>query len=170
MFISGVVLVVAASLSAYYRVKGPKAGRKLVIIWLVGWASALTVAFNLGYQKYYRPEQVVAALASKTVPTVPVVLATTQETLVQTGEMMGIAWQLREQAWANSVQYLLVHQPGPNSPDATQILAEKIAELPRPLELWTVNFRAPVVLDDCDFPSRLPYINGYEVRIFKCDR
>ncbi|WP_449417598.1 glycosyltransferase family 39 protein [Phormidium nigroviride] len=72
----------------YIKLSGKKA---VVLILIMGLLSSVTVFSNLGYQKYYKPDLLVSII--REVSTVPVLIATTHNTHVQTGEMMGIAWE-----------------------------------------------------------------------------
>ncbi|MEH2258909.1 glycosyltransferase family 39 protein [Nostoc sp.] len=145
-------------------------GKKAVmLIWLMGFFSTVTVICNLGYQKYYRPDLFVQ-LIQQTSPT-PVLIATTHKTYVHTGEMMGVA---REIKLANSLQnplFLLAHQN--QDPNASTIALENtLKKLPRPFDLWLVNFHAPVaetvktcVMSDT---QSLPTVDGYEYELYHC--
>ncbi|MEH2443921.1 glycosyltransferase family 39 protein [Nostoc sp.] len=145
-------------------------GKKAVmLIWLMGFFSAVTVICNLGYQKYYRPDLFVQ-LIQQTSP-VPVLIATTHKTYVHTGEMMGVA---REFKLANSPQqplFLLAHQDrDPNT--STIALENTLKKLPRPFDLWLVNFHAPLAetVKTCAISDTqsLPSINGYEYKLYHC--
>ncbi|MEH2221753.1 glycosyltransferase family 39 protein [Nostoc sp.] len=145
-------------------------GKKAVmLIWLMGFFSAVTVICNLGYQKYYRPDLFVQ-LIQQTSPT-PVLIATTHKTYVHTGEMMGVAREIKR---ANSLQnplFLLAHQD--RDPNASTIALENtLKQLPRPFDLWLVNFHAPVaetaktcVTSDT---QSLPTVDGYEYELYHC--
>ncbi|MDZ8065062.1 MAG: glycosyltransferase [Nostoc sp. DedQUE08] len=145
-------------------------GKKAVIlIWLMGFFSAVTVVCNLGYQKYYRPDLFVQ-LIQQTSPK-PVLIATTHKTYVHTGEMMGVAREIKR---ANSLQnplFLLAHQD--RDPNASTIALENtLKKLPRPFDLWLVNFHAPVaetvktcVISDT---QSLPPVDGYEYELYHC--
>ncbi len=75
----------------------------------MGFFSAVTVVCNLGYQKYYRPD-LFSQLIQQT-SQVPVLIATTQITHVQIGEMMGIAREFKNQNYpSSSPLFLLAHQ------------------------------------------------------------
>ncbi|MEA5601456.1 glycosyltransferase [Nostoc sp. UHCC 0252] len=145
-------------------------GKKAVIlIWLMGFFSAVTVICNLGYQKYYRPDQFVQ-LIQQTSPE-SVLIATTHKTYVHTGEMMGVA---REFKLANSSQnslFLLAHQDkDPNT--STIALENTLKTLPRPFDLWLVNFHAPVAeaVKTCVMSDNqsLPAVDGYEYQLYHC--
>jgi uncharacterized membrane protein len=145
-------------------------GKKAVIlIWLMGFLSAVTVICNLGYQKYYRPDLFVQ-LIQQTSP-LPVLIATTHKTYIHTGEMMGVA---REFKVANSPQnslFLLAHQDrDPNT--STIALENTLKTLPRPFDLWLVNFQAPVTeaVKTCVISDNqsLPGVDGYEYQLYHC--
>ena len=69
-------------------------GKKAVmLIWLMGFFSAVTVICNLGYQKYYRPDLFVQLIQQ--ISPVPVLIATTHKSYIHTGEMMGVARELK---------------------------------------------------------------------------
>ncbi|QKQ77681.1 glycosyltransferase [Nostoc sp. TCL240-02] len=144
-------------------------GKKAVmLIWLMGFFSAVTVICNLGYQKYYRPDLFVQLIQQ--VSPVPVLIATTHKSYIHTGEMMGVA---RELKLANSPQnslFLLAHQyQDPNT--STIALENTLKTLPRPFDLWSVNFHAPVAeaVKTCvaDTTS-LPSVDGYEYELYHC--
>ncbi|MCC5646894.1 glycosyltransferase [Nostoc sp. CHAB 5824] len=145
-------------------------GKKAVIlIWLMGFVSAVTVFCNLGYQKYYRPDLFVQLIQQ--ISPVPALIATTHKTYVHIGEMMGVA---REFKLANSRQnplFLLAHQDqDPNT--STIALENTLKKLPRPFDLWLVNFHAPVaeavktcVMSDT---QSMPSVDGYEYKLYHC--
>ncbi|MBZ8182264.1 glycosyltransferase family 39 protein [Oscillatoria salina] len=139
----------------------------IVIIWLMGLFGGITVSANLGYQKYYRPDLFLPILAESS--QVPALITTSQQTLVQTGEMMGIAWELKEYSFAEKVNFLLANQNYKGDRKAAQTLKKTLKQLPRPLDLWLINFHAPVEFNSCvidlrDFPS----IDGYNYQLYHC--
>ncbi|WP_392481845.1 glycosyltransferase [Nostoc sp. C110] len=144
-------------------------GKKAVIlIWLMGFFSAVTVICNLGYQKYYRPDLFVQLIQQ--ISPVPVLIATTHKSYIHTGEMMGVA---RELKLANSPQnslFLLAHQyQDPNT--STIALENTLKTLPRPFDLWSVNFHAPVAeaVKTCVADTKsLPSVDGYEYELYHC--
>ena len=146
------------------QVKGKRA---VQIILLSIFLSSLTVIANLGYQKYYRPDLLVSLLQKNS--NLPILIATTHISLVQTGEMMGIAWELKQKPSSQPVNFLLAHQDEPESPIATKTLQQETQNLPRPFELWTVNFHAPQELTNCvRKKQKLPHIDGYEYEVHQC--
>ncbi|WP_242065084.1 glycosyltransferase [Nostoc sp. FACHB-133] len=148
-----------------WRINGKKA---VMLIWLMGFFSAVTVICNLGYQKYYRPDLFVQLIQQ--ISPVPVLIATTHKSYIHTGEMMGVA---RELKLANSPQnslFLLAHQyQDPNT--STIALENTLKTLPRPFDLWSVNFHAPVAeaVKTCVADTKsLPSVDGYEYELYHC--
>ncbi|MBW4575747.1 MAG: glycosyltransferase [Aphanothece sp. CMT-3BRIN-NPC111] len=184
VYFPAVIALVGASLAVCWQaaeVKSPglrknlfrTSGKKAVaLILLMGLLSGLTVVSNLGYRKYYRPDLLVPIIQE--VSSVPVLIATTHNTLVQTGEMMGIGWEFKGQTQVNP-QFLLAHQDQQRCEGrgcrASSILQQALTELPRPLDLWLVNFYAPVELEAqkclADTRSFAP-IYGYDYKPYHC--
>jgi uncharacterized membrane protein len=174
-----------------WRNKGKLA---VALIWLMGFLSGITVISNLGYQKYYRPDLLVPVIQKAS--SAPILLATTHNTLVQTGEMMGLAWELKRATDIRNSrlkpQFLLAHQAQEQcvlveksanaqgtgqGEDATcrasTTLGKAIAQLPRPLDLWLVNFKAPLIPEppNCfaeDITQYQSSVNGYTTRLYHC--
>lgn len=168
VYFPAVIALLGASLAAtwHHHSQGRTA---VMIIWLMGFVSAVTVICNLGYQKYYRPDLLVKLIQQTS--QVPVLIATTQITHVQIGEMMGIAREFRINNIASpSPLFLLAHQE--NDPHiATNTLENTLKTLPRPFDLWLVNFHAPVgaSVPECAANTQsLAAVNGYEYKIYRC--
>ncbi len=139
----------------------------VMLIWLMGFASAIAVCFNLGYQKYYRPDLLVPIVNSKS--EVPVLIATTHQTLIQTGEMMGIAWEMQHNPIASKTDFLLVHQPKKYSSTSTSTLAKIVAQQNKPFDLWTINFYANIELNNCAINlQNSPVVDGYSYSLYHC--
>ncbi|MEH2450189.1 MAG: glycosyltransferase [Nostoc sp.] len=147
-------------------------GKKAVmLIWLMGFFSAVTVFCNLGYQKYYRPDLFVQLIQQ--ISPVPVLIATTHKTYVHTGEMMGVAREIKLANLPQKPLFLLAHQDqDPNT--STIALENTLKKLPRPFDLWLVNFHAPVAetVKTCvkSDTQSLPSINGYEYQLYHCQQ
>ncbi|MBW4667725.1 MAG: glycosyltransferase [Cyanomargarita calcarea GSE-NOS-MK-12-04C] len=166
------IVLVGASLAVcrktpyvgFTKISGKKA---VEIILSLGFVSAITVVSNLGYQKYYRPDLFLPVIQQNSQS--PVLIATTHKTLAQTGEMMGLAREFKTQ---NSTPplFFLAHQDK-NSQTSTTTLQNTLKELPRPLDLWLVNFHAPIPeeVKNCVTQTKsLPAINGYEYKLYHC--
>ncbi|MEG4902543.1 MULTISPECIES: glycosyltransferase family 39 protein [unclassified Microcoleus] len=209
VYFPGVILLLGATLAVIYNTPTAKSqwfnfraievpGKKAVLLILaMGLASGVTVNSNLGYRKYYKPDILIPIM--REVSKVPVLIATTQKTHVEIGELMGIGWEWerrkkeegrrkreegrgkREEGrgkkedvkTSDSPQFLLVKQRR----DAPEIAAGKLdktlSQLERPLDLWLVNFRVPVNLaaQKCQLESRdLPAVDGYEYQVYHCSR
>jgi uncharacterized membrane protein len=140
------------------------------LVGLMGILSSLSIAHNLGYRKYYNPTQFLDILQANS--KVPSLIVTTQQSLVQTGEMMGLAWELEHNsaiAKSSKPDFLLIHQKQKNSPETSQKLKAIIQEKNQPLDVWTVNFHAEVDLPNCSVDQQsLPGVNGYDYRLYHC--
>ncbi|MCL1475540.1 glycosyltransferase family 39 protein [Argonema antarcticum] len=143
------------------------------IIWLMGFLSAMTVSFNLGYQKYYRPDLLVPVIQQ--ISKANLLIATTHKTHVQTGEIMGLGWEFKRFASSEisaNPMFLLAHKNSQNSTLPTITLQKTLSTLPRPLDLWLVNFHAPndVKSQNCSASSQsLPFVDGYDYQLYHCD-
>jgi len=168
-FLPLLILLGAWGLGEWTRVH-PQRFNYWAVVLLMGIISSGTVTHNLGYQKYYRPEQLLT-LVAQTPPTGLQLLVTTHQSLVQTGEFMGIALeaqrhfpQLKEQ-----LNFALIPQNKINSPEATTKLSQLVNSQQKPLDLWLVNFFAPVELPQCHSPQQKPLaVNGYNYRHWVC--
>jgi uncharacterized membrane protein len=164
------------SFASQLKINGKSA---VAIILLMGFLSGITVVNNLGYQKYYRPDLFVPEM--QRMSRVPTLIATTHNTLVQTGEMMGIAWEIKRKVKSQNKQalpqFLLAHQEQNKCQEtacqASITLQKTLDKLPRPLDLWLVNFQATI---NQETPNCLPEnlskyqtsVNGYSSRLYHC--
>jgi len=155
-------------------------GKKAVaLILLMGLIGGLTVVSNLGYQKVERPDLLVPIMQETSQG--PILIATAHKTHEQTGEMMNLGLEFKrsyrslEPAATSSPNYpplfLLAHQEL-NSNNSTITLQKTLKQLPRPLDLWLVNFprgAAGLEAQNCfaDSQSR-PKVNGYKYRLYHC--
>lgn len=162
--------------SSQLKISGKSA---VTIILIMGLLSGITVVNNLGYQKYYRPDLLVPEM--QRMSRVPTLIATTHNTLVQTGEMMGIAWEFQRNAKSQNKQampqFLLAHQAQNKCQgtacQASITLQQTLEKLPRPLDLWLVNFQAPVEekTPNCFPENASKYqtsVNGYSSLLYHC--
>jgi uncharacterized membrane protein len=186
-YFPGVILVFAISLAGLWRLEAFKTNfvlkkwqlpidnrQAIAIVWIMGLLSAVTVSHNLGYRKYYQPELFIPKLIASNHP--HILIATTHNTLIQTGEMMGLAWEWeRTKGVSQPPQFLLAHQNTKECVNydcqATKLLQASVAKMPKPLDLWLVNFKAPKVLDQqqCINVSQ-GGVYGYEYEHFQCGK
>ena len=176
IYFPAAIVLVAASLAICWKNpatnKLPSGKTAVALIWLMGFLSAVTVINNLGYQKYYRPDLFVQ-LVQKTSSSLPVLIATTHKTHVQTGEMMGLAREFKIAETPTKPQFLLAHQ-SQDPATSTTVLQNTISQKPRPFDLWLVNFHAPVEINGCytdtathEHELNIP-INGYSYQLYRC--
>ncbi|MFN5514498.1 MAG: hypothetical protein ACK5CA_07070, partial [Cyanobacteriota bacterium] len=146
-----------------------KPGRLWALVILMGVASAVTVTHNLGYQKYYRPELFLAQVAQVSPPGARPLIVTTRQSLVQTGEMMGLALEARRRFPQLDLRFALIPQTRPQSPEAAAQLNQLLESQDQSIDLWLVNFHAPADLPQCQpLPNVGPAVNGYGYRRFAC--
>jgi len=164
------------SLLHFLKARGKKS---VALILLMGFLGGLTVVSNLGYQKVERPDLLVPIIQEAS--QVPVLIATAHKTHEQTGEMMGLGLEFKrsyrywEPAATSSPKhpplFLLAHQEL-NSNNSAITLLKTLNQLPRPLNLWLVNFprgASGLEAQNCfaDSQSR-PKVNGYKYRHYHC--
>jgi uncharacterized membrane protein len=160
-------------------------GRKIILLTLLmGIVGSLTITNNYAFQKVERPDLVVSAIAKARQQETPVVIATLHQTHGQTGEMMSIAWQLHELIENEQLdfqpQFLLVHQPEKNLAVASEILQQAIsaqprhgayAPIPRPFQLWLVNFSNLSNLESANCHADENFkdkVTGYRYQLHSC--
>ncbi|PLZ90436.1 glycosyltransferase family 39 protein [Fischerella thermalis] len=176
VYFPAVVVLIGASLAISWNTLQEKIVRwgvtgkmSVIIIWVMGFLSAITVVCNLGYQKYYRPDLFVELIQNTS--KVPVLIATTQKTHVQIGEMMGIAREFKlHNSLSPSAKFLLAHKD--KKTNASNTLQNALKTLPRPFDLWLVNFHAaePEAIKNCVSDTQtLPPVNGYKYKIYHCN-
>lgn len=154
--------------------------KAVIVIWLMALIGAITVTWNLAYLQTLRSDLLVQVIQKFSHS--PVLIATTYQHHGQTGRMMGLAWEWKRSSPSSpttnqentaSPQFLLAYQdknsPTPQNPTAT--LQETVAGLPRPLDIWLVNFHATVELQQQNcfaFSSKLPKVDSYWYRLYRC--
>lgn len=177
VYFPAVIVLVAASLAICWHQAKPSrnlsSGKIAVaLIWLMGLLSAFSVINNLGYQKYYRPDLFVQ-LVQKTSNSSPVLIATTHNTHVQTGEMMGIAREFKLADSPIKPQFILAHQ-SQDPYTSTAALQNTISQQLLPFDLWLVNFYAPVEIDRCYTDTSTVQndvkvlVDGYNYQVYHC--
>ncbi len=148
-------------------------GRKkaAALILLMGLAGGLTVVSNLGFQKSKRADILVPVIIQRS--EVPVLIATVHKTHAETRAMMGLAWEFKHRnrlSPASHPQFLLAHKDDDSQP-ASEALYRTLEQLPRPLDLWAVNFTAafePAAQNCAADSKKLPKVAGYKYRLYHC--
>jgi uncharacterized membrane protein len=202
VYFPGVILLLGATLAVIFNTPTAKSqwfnlraievpGKKAVVLILaMGFFSGVTVNSNLGYRKYYKPDLLIPVI--RELSKVPVLIATTQKTHVEIGELMGIGWEWQRSSATDFVAdvtdvtdvrkkeevkafdsplFLLANQRREGREIAAGTLDQTLSQLERPLDLWLVNFRVPVNLEaqKCQVESReLPAVDGYEYQVYHC--
>ena len=134
------------------------------IILIMGFCSAVTVVCNLGYQKSYRPNILVPVINENSIS--QPLIVTIHHNLTETGEMMGIAWEFKFSDVQIQPSFLLLHS---NDEQISNVLPNSIEDLPKPLDLWLVNFEQEIDLNKCVADSKLlPSVNGYKYKHLRC--
>ncbi|PSP06970.1 MAG: hypothetical protein BRC54_06060 [Cyanobacteria bacterium SW_7_48_12] len=170
--------------ASLYKLLGSRGGRKfnlallnskkwkgsvvVSLILLMGLVGGITEIWNLGYLQHHRPD-LLAPIIQKT-SQAPIFIATTHKHHGQTGRMMGLAWEFRH--LPAEVQFFLAHRSGDTEPYANAIHAmqAQMTQIPRPFDLWLVDFHAEVDLESQGcfpaFPKRSA--GEYWYRLYHC--
>ncbi|WGV26422.1 glycosyltransferase family 39 protein [Halotia branconii] len=140
------------------------------IIWLMAMFGGVTATWNLGYLQNQRPDLLAAVIQKASHSNV--LIATTHLHHGQTGRMMGLAWEFLHLP-AQNVQFFLAHQDS-DTQDYTQAIQtfdEQLTEIPRPLDLWLVEFRTQVDLESqhCVIDNQYGKSAGeYSYKLYHC--
>ncbi|MEB3227281.1 MAG: hypothetical protein VKJ27_02770 [Synechocystis sp.] len=136
----------------------------------VGILSGVTITHNLGYQKYYRPDHFLRQL-SKT-PTADIRwIVSPHQSLVQTGELLGIALEAQRHfpALAPQLRFLLLPADHNRDPAVAEQLQQHLDTQSAPLDLWVVNYPPAIALEQCQADQTPPQtIYGYGYQHFIC--
>ncbi|MBE9192440.1 hypothetical protein IQ230_19225 [Gloeocapsopsis crepidinum LEGE 06123] len=145
----------------------------VILLLLLGLLGSLTVISNFAYQKPDRPDLLAPIINEISQPST--LIATTYFTHEQIGEMMGLALELKHRyhlthkSSENFPSFLLAHLDSNSQPINT--LKETLAQLPKPLTLWVINFfpTAEPKIEGCHIdPKTRDKMNGYKYRIYYC--
>jgi uncharacterized membrane protein len=153
--------------------------RVVVLVALLSLLGGWTVLSNLGYQKTHRPDVVAQDIRSRSQGDTLIAIA--HATHGQTGRLMGIATQLLQSNPSESPAiplnpaFLLAHQTQTQR-SIVPALRQAMMELPRPLDLWLVNFQqvpeAPLnrflEQQSCIAETKNLYTDGYRYRLYRC--
>ncbi|AIE75582.1 MULTISPECIES: hypothetical protein [unclassified Synechocystis] len=140
------------------------------IILVIGIFSAITVTHNLAYQKYYRPDKFLILLAENPVSETRWIV-TTHKSLVQVGELLGIAWEAQRHfpELAPQLRFVFLPQEKLQDPAATEQLQNLLEQVEEPVDLWLVNYFAPLDFPNCQIDqSPIKNIFGYPYQRLTC--
>jgi uncharacterized membrane protein len=179
VYFPGLMLLVGLGLANCWQrrpsiAKWVSGKQAVAIVLLMGVVSSTIVAGNYGYHKYYRPEQIVPMM-QQSVP-LQVLIVTTHNSLIQVGEMMGLAWEMQHPDFvelAAKTQFLLASQPQKfceRDCQATKLLRESVERRADALDLWLINFHAPISLPPtCDRSKKFRRgVYGYQYQLYRC--
>lgn len=179
VYFPGMMLLIGLGLASCWQsvpsiAKWVSGKQAVAIVLLMGLVSSAIVATNYGYHKYYRPEQLIPMM-QQSAP-IPVLIATTHNSLVQVGELMGLAWEMRctdTLKQAAKTKFLLAHQFQKfceRDCPPTKILRETVDRISHPIDLWAINFHAPISLPPtCEADKKFTQgIYGYQYRLYHC--
>ncbi|MEL6441588.1 MAG: hypothetical protein AAFQ80_20335 [Cyanobacteria bacterium J06621_8] len=166
-----VIVLIAAGLSSNLSSKHKTAGQKLVAVFLaVGLISGIVANMNRGYLQNHRPDLAIAKIVEGT--KAPLAIATTYRHHGQTGRIMGLAWGLRNFSQIQSPQFFLASEIADDGQKSSpQFLSQQLTTVPRPLDLWLVNFKGDLELEqqNCLPDSQYRGILGqYKYRLYRC--
>jgi uncharacterized membrane protein len=199
VYFPGIIMLIGLGLASCWRSKPSIAKwvsgtRAVKIVLLMGLISSAIVAGNYGYHKYYRTEQIVPMI-QQSAP-IPVLIATTHNSLIQVGEMMGLAWELQQadpivnviapkerrkssqvaalnEKQTVTTKFLLANQSQKfcnRDCNATKLLRQTVERLSGAIDLWLVNFYAPISLPStCDRDKKFTKgVYGYKYQLYHC--
>ena len=142
------------------------------IILLIVFLGGFSVSAHLAYQRADRPDLLLEKMIAATPDSsIPVLVATVHKTHEQTGEMMGLAWELMRFQGDKFTPQFLFARKDKGVDLATETLHSALDKMPRPFDLWTINFSAPRKLDNqrCDGDGRYKgKVSGYHHRLYHC--
>ena len=183
-YFPAVLMFIAAVFSHIWQNKFLSGKYLVIFTLLIGFTGGLAIINNYAYQKPDRPDLVVPVMmeAQQLNPQVPTLISIVHKTHEQTGEVMGIAWEWNRLLKAEKLEgnsksdlplFLLLHKDGDAKAHlVTESLHHHLALLPRPLDVWVVNFAASPQLGkqgcsrDQNFKRR---VAGYRYRLYHCD-
>lgn len=152
--------------------------KTVVVIWLLSLVGAITVLTNLGYQKTHRPDMVADAIRQQAEqkPQAAVLVTIPHQTHGQTGRLMGIAVELQKQQAPEIEPLFLLAHDAPNPRSAIISLRQTLNQMPRPLDLWLVNFQnvlqesLNLMLEqqNCTAESKPRNVDGYRYQLYQC--
>ncbi|MFP4574915.1 MAG: hypothetical protein ACLFT9_04700 [Coleofasciculus sp.] len=181
-----VILLLAGILAGVWQqvtfdsASGLKHGKAIVaMIWLMGLMGGFTAIGNLGYLQNHRPDLLAPVIQEASQSAV--FIATTHKHHGQTGRLMGLAWEFKRLSDRNnsetdrttSAQFFLADRDPQTRTytDAIARLQNTLTELPRPFDLWLVDFRTKVDLDaqhcfrDRSYGS---WAGEYKYKLYRC--
>ncbi|MDX2242608.1 MAG: hypothetical protein NW224_18120 [Leptolyngbyaceae cyanobacterium bins.302] len=185
IYFPGVVGLFAVALSNYWKYNAASFGIKamqmrgnvaIALVVLFSLLGGITVTADLAYQRTHRPDQVAAAVHQSFQH--PTLIAIPHKTHAHTTRLMAIAWELHRLSPTEATQssFLLAHYPNRDVQLAVAALQTALPTLPRPFDVWRINFRSQAnplshtVLSNanCVPASKLSSVDGYRYQQYQC--
>jgi uncharacterized membrane protein len=169
VYFPAVLIIIAVLLAECWR-RGDR--RFVAIVLLMGLISSIGVTANLGYRKYYWPDRLVPILQENSSKS-PLII-THYKSLVQVGEMLGIAREYQKQFPDRSPRFLFLSQIEEikNRPEFEGVADLWLVNFPNPVDLYFNPDLAKLVeLPHCQQVSaQFPYVAGYIYQKYSCER
>jgi uncharacterized membrane protein len=175
IFFPAAIAAIGMSLAAWWH----KGKYSIALAFLIaGCLGSATTVGDWGYLQHHRTRLLAQAIQQHS--QAPILIASTHKHHGQTGRLMGLAWTFRQQPFSSSPifqqrspQFLLAHkaQPLEAGNDPAVVLQETVAQLSPPLDVWAIDFHAPVVLEErgcVEDEQRWPELSSYRVRLYHC--
>jgi hypothetical protein len=146
----------------------------IALVLAVGTLSSLAVCFNLTFQKVYRPDLIAPDVQSRS--QAPVVISMPQPSYSKMRRLMALGYELKamqpaprfyfdSQASTVCLDELTCGTPTPT-------FRQTVAKLPRPLDIWLIDFNDVADLTDqqCFFDAQLgtKQVLGYHYQLYHC--
>jgi uncharacterized membrane protein len=169
VYFPAVLIIIAVLLAECWR----RGDRQFVaIVLLMGLISSIGVTANLGYRKYYWPDRLVPILQKNSSKN-PIIV-THYKSLVQVGEMLGIAREYQKQFPDHSPRFLFISELETikNRPEFKGVADLWLINFPNPVDLYFDPDLANLVnLPHCrQVSSQFPYVAGYTYQKYSCER
>jgi uncharacterized membrane protein len=159
VYFPAVLLLLGALLAG----KGSFKGRTIAIVLLVSAVSSGMVVSNQVFQKPHRADLLAAEIRATS--QVPVLVAMTNGNELRFRELIALGYEFPR---SNATARFLLLNVKPDAGVAIKTLERTIAQLPRPLDIWTVNY-TPDAVQGCQVDlEHSSKVNGYKYRRFRC--
>ncbi len=178
VFFPAILILVGAGLAPFWqqpagknfsRVKLPLikraiSGRAFVTtVMLIGFFGAQVVVNDFTTLKFYKADRLVSVIQADS--TLPVVIGTdttiTEQPTVVGIEIMSAAWEIQRHfnpsdpsaRWSTAPRFVIAENNVAKNLNAENQLAQSLATVPRPFDLWLLNFAPNLTAENCTVPS-----------------
>jgi uncharacterized membrane protein len=146
-------------------------GKKVVIaVLLMSFLGALTVISNFGYQKSRQPELLASYIQKMS--TNPILIVSEYKTHSETRALIGLGLELKKlEPNLPQINFILAERKDNDPQTSTEKFYQVLNQLPRPLDVWTVDFSPTISLENnhcLQNTKQRPKIKGYRFRQYYC--